>query len=44
VAVLACAIDRPYPASHTALFEQIADDGLLITEWPPGSAPHRMRS
>jgi DNA processing protein len=43
VAVLACGIDRPYPASHMALFEQIADDGLLITEWPPGSAPHRMR-
>jgi DNA processing protein len=43
IAVLACGIDRPYPASHAALFEQISDDGLLITEWPPGAAPHRMR-
>jgi DNA processing protein len=43
VAVLACGIDRPYPVSHTSLFEQIAEDGLLLTEWPPGAAPHRMR-
>jgi DNA processing protein len=43
VAVLACGIDRPYPAAHTSLFEQIADEGLLISEWPPGSAPHRQR-
>jgi DNA processing protein len=25
------------------LFEQITDDGLLISEWPPGAAPYRMR-
>src|SRR5262249_25147123 len=43
VAILACGIDRPYPLSHASLFEQIAEDGLLLTEWPPGAAPHRTR-
>lgn len=43
VAVLPCGIDRSYPLSHVSLLEQIADEGLLITEWPPGAAPHRMR-
>lgn len=43
IAVLACGIDRPYPASHTSLFERIADEGLLVSEWPPGCDPHRHR-
>ena len=43
VAVLACGVDRPYPAGNTALFEQIAERGLLISEWPPGSEPLRHR-
>jgi DNA processing protein len=43
VAVLACGIDRHDPTSHTSLFEQIAEDGLLLTEYPPGTVPHRMR-
>ncbi|GIJ45822.1 hypothetical protein Val02_27080 [Virgisporangium aliadipatigenens] len=43
VAVLACGIDRPYPVSNTGLFEQIGESGLLLTEWPPGSPPHRVR-
>ncbi len=43
VAVLPSGIDRPYPLSHAGLLEQIAEEGLLITEWPPGAAPHRMR-
>jgi DNA processing protein len=43
IAVLACGIDRPYPLSHTNLFEQIAERGLLLSEWPPGSDPHRRR-
>ncbi|HZN76619.1 MAG TPA: DNA-processing protein DprA [Micromonosporaceae bacterium] len=43
VAVLACGVDRPYPASNTGLFERIADQGLLISEWPPGTAPHKHR-
>ena len=43
VAVLACGIDRPYPFSHTSLFDRIGEQGLLLTEWPPGSDPHRRR-
>jgi DNA processing protein len=43
VAVLACGVDRPYPVSHTNLFDRIADEGLLISEWPPGAAPLRHR-
>jgi len=43
VAVLACGIDRIYPAGNTALFERIAETGLLVSEWPPGADPHRHR-
>jgi DNA processing protein len=43
VAVLACGVDRTYPVAHTSLFERIVEDGLLISEWPPGSDPHRYR-
>jgi DNA processing protein len=43
VAVLACGIDTPYPAAHAVLFERIAEDGLIVTEWPPGSEPFKTR-
>ena len=44
VAVLACGVDRAYPAAHSAVFERIVDGGgLLVSEWPPGAAPHRHR-
>jgi DNA processing protein len=43
VSVLACGVDRPYPAGNAALFEQIADTGLLISEWPPHAEPLRHR-
>ena len=36
MAVLACGVDRPYPAAHGALFDRIAETGLLVSEWPPG--------
>lgn len=39
VAVLACGVDRPYPAGNGALFHRIAETGLLVSEWPPGAAP-----
>jgi DNA processing protein len=41
--VLACGIDQVYPLAHASLFDRIADEGLLLSEWPPGAAPHRMR-
>jgi DNA processing protein len=43
VAVLACGVDRPYPAGNGALFHRIAEVGLLVSEWPPGCAPLRHR-
>jgi len=43
VAVLACGVDRPYPMGNAALFERIANSGLLVSEWPPGTEPHRHR-
>ncbi|GAB2918761.1 DNA-processing protein DprA [Micromonospora polyrhachis] len=43
VAVLACGVDRPYPVGNTALFDRIADTGLLVSEWMPGADPLRHR-
>ena len=43
VAVLACGVDRAYPSAHSALFSRVLDDGLLVSEWPPGCAPLRHR-
>ena len=43
VAVLACGVDRAYPAGHGALFHRITEAGLLVSEWPPGAAPHKHR-
>jgi DNA processing protein len=43
VAVLAGGIDVPYPAGHTALLRRIADDGLIVSEYPPGVRPARYR-
>jgi DNA processing protein len=43
VAVLACGIDRAYPASHQLLLERIAASGLVVSEYPPGGVPGRHR-
>lgn len=43
VAVLASGVDRPYPLGHHGLFDRIRVDGLLVSEWPPGSPPQRLR-
>lgn len=36
VAVVGSGIDVPYPRQHRELWEWVATDGLLISEWPPG--------
>jgi DNA processing protein len=41
--VSAGGLDRPYPAGNANLYQRTADSGLLISERPPGSAPHRQR-
>ncbi len=43
IAVLACGVDHPYPAGHADLFADIAEQGLVISEWPPGRHPARLR-
>jgi DNA processing protein len=43
VAVLAGGIDVSYPAGHSALFHRIGEQGLLVTEYPPGLRPQRHR-
>ncbi|WP_018253682.1 DNA-processing protein DprA [Salinispora mooreana] len=43
VSVLACGLDRPYPTGNTALFDRIAETGLLVSEWIPGADPLRPR-
>jgi DNA processing protein len=43
IAVLACGVDHPYPAGHADLFADIAAAGLVISEWPPGRHPARLR-
>ena len=43
VAVLACGLDVAYPRGHDRLLAQIAEEGLLVSELPPGCAPTRVR-
>jgi len=43
IAVLACGVDRLYPAAHVSLLERITETGLVVSEWPPGADPHRHR-
>ncbi len=37
--VLGCGVDVIYPASSRRLYEDIAATGVLLSEYPPGSAP-----
>ncbi|MEL7089652.1 MAG: DNA-processing protein DprA, partial [Planctomycetota bacterium] len=39
VAVVAGGVDVVYPRENTALMERIAEDGLLVSEQPPGLQP-----
>jgi len=39
IAVLGTGVDRVYPAEHRDLSERIGLEGLLLTEFPPGSPP-----
>ncbi len=43
VAVLAGGLDIPYPAGHAALLHRIGQEGLVVTEYPPGVRPARHR-
>jgi len=43
IAVLACGVDRVYPAAHRQLLEHLARHGAVVSELAPGSAPTRHR-
>jgi DNA processing protein len=43
VCVLAGGVDVPYPRAHDALIARIADEGLVISETPPGESVRRQR-
>jgi DNA processing protein len=43
VLVSAGGLDRAYPPGNAALFERIAEAGLLVSESPPGADPRRHR-
>ena len=43
VAVLASGVDVSYPSGNQRLFADIAESGLLVSEWAPGSMPTRLR-
>jgi DNA processing protein len=36
IAVLGCGIDIIYPREHSFLYHQIAEKGLILSEYPPG--------
>ena len=43
VVVLACATDVDYPLGHHDLFRLVRENGLLVSECPPGVRPTRLR-
>ena len=43
VAVLACGLDRVYPAGHGRLLQAIARQGAVVSEYPPGTVPAKFR-
>ncbi|HEX4976462.1 MAG TPA: DNA-processing protein DprA [Nocardioides sp.] len=43
VAVLACGVDRAYPAGNQGVIDHLARHSLVVSEVPPGSAPTRLR-
>jgi DNA processing protein len=43
VAVLACGVDHAYPPGHYELLTSIAAQGVLVSEWPPGRVPNKLR-
>ena len=43
VAVLGCGIDIGYPSGHSSLLDRIAEHGLVLSEYAPGTPPARHR-
>lgn len=39
IAVLGCGPDVAYPQSHRSLWRRICEEGLVVSEFPPGATP-----
>lgn len=39
VGILGCGIDRIYPKENEALYAEVIEKGLVLTEYPPGTPP-----
>lgn len=42
IGVLGCGADICYPAKNRALFDRLAEQGTILTEYPPGTPPKAM--
>lgn len=42
-AVLACGVDRAYPAAHREMLRHLGEHHALVSEAPPGASPFRIR-
>ena len=40
VGVLGCGVNIAYPKSNAQLFEQVTENGCLLSEYPPGTKPN----
>lgn len=43
IGVLGCGIDVVYPRQHDKLYKKIGENGLIISEYPPGTQPEGFR-
>jgi DNA processing protein len=43
VGVVANGLDTPYPRVNTDLWDAVAREGVLLSEWPPGTEPEKFR-
>jgi DNA processing protein len=43
IAVVGNGPDAPYPRQHAALWAAVCAEGVLISEWPPGTPPDAFR-
>lgn len=41
LAVLGCGVDVCYPPRHHELYGRMVEEGLVVSEYPPGTEPHR---